>query len=309
MTTEHAAPLSRHYVFTEHGGPETEALLERAVPEPGRGELLVEVRAAGVNPADWKLREGLFGRVEVPRTLGFEVAGTVLAVGHGVEEYAVGDEVLGSPAPGEGGYADHTLIRAGDAVRKPGGVPFPVAATLPVAGTTAYDLTHAVEVEPGQTMLVLGAGGGVGSLAAQIGRARQLQVIGVASMSKREIVEATGAQWVAAGDGVVAAVREIAPDAVHLLLDLVGGRALRDVAELAVSPERIISAADGDTVAELGGTYRPSRPDALEQVTAMVAAGQITPQVTHEFPLEHARRALALVESGHAEGKTVIVPR
>lgn len=302
--------MSRLYVFTDYGGPETEALIERPVPEPGPGQLLVEVRAAGVNPADWKLRAGLFGRGGgLPRPMGFEVAGTVLAVGDDVEEYAVGQEVLGTPAPGEGGYADHTLIRVGDVVDKPAGVPFPVAATLPVAGTTAYDLTHAVEVQPGQTMLVLGAGGGVGSLAAQIGRARHLRVIGVASTSKREIVESTGAQFVAAGDGVVAAARELAPDGVHLLLDLVGGQALREVAELAVSPERIISAADGDAAAEVGGSVRTNLPDALGEVTAMVAAGEISARVTHEFPLEDARQALGLLESGHAEGKTVIVPR
>lgn len=301
--------MSRLYVFTEYGGPETEALIERPVPEPGPGELLVEVRAAGVNPADWKLRESWFGRDgDLPRAMGFEVAGVVLAVGPGAGEYAVGDKVLGTPAPGEGGFADHTLVRAEDAAIKPDGVSFAAAATLPVAGTTAYDLTHALPLEAGQTMLVLGAGGGVGHLVAEIGRARGLRVIGVASERKRALVESTGAQFVAAGDDVAASVRELAPEGVDLLLDLVGGQALRAVATLAASPDRIISAADGATVTELGGSVRTNHPEALERIAREVGNEVIKPRITGEFPLDRAREALALVQGGHSEGKTVIIP-
>lgn len=301
--------MSRLYVFTEYGGPGTEALIERPVPEPGPGELLVEVRAAGVNPADWKLRAGLFGRDgELPRPMGFEVAGVVLAVGAGVEEYAVGDEILGTPAPGEGGLADHTLVRAEDAVTKPEDISFAVAATIPVAGTTAYDLTHAIELEAGQTMLVLGAGGGVGHLVCEIGRVHQFRVIGIASERKRDLVESTGASFVTAGDGVVAAVRELAPNGVDLLVDLVGGQALRDVASLAVSPDRIVSAADTVTATELGGSGRTNDPESLEKITGVIGHEVIGPRITGEFPLDRAREALALVEGGHSEGKTVIVP-
>lgn len=301
--------MSRIYVFTEYGGPEVEELRERPVPDPGPGQLLVEVRAAGVNPSDIKLREGAFGRTHtLPRTLGFEVSGVVTAVGPEVQGYEVGDTVLGPVAPGEGGFADHALLRAKDAVAKPEDVTFEVAATIPVAGTTAYDLTHQIELEEGQTMLVLGAGGGVGHMAAEIGRVHKFRVIGIASEAKRDIVEATGATWVASGDGAADAVRELAPEGVDLIVDLVGGQPLRDIAALATSPDRIVSAADERTATELGGSGRANDPQALEKIADVVGYGVINPEIARTFPLDRAGEALAAVAQGHSRGKTVIVP-
>ena len=301
--------MSRIYVFTRYGGPEGEELRERTVPEPGPGELLVEVRAAGVNPADAKLREGLFGtKASLPRGMGFEVSGVVAALGPGVEGYAVGQAVLGPVAPGTGGFADHAVLRASDAVAKPDGVPFAAAATLPVAGTTAWDLLHQVPLEEGQTVLVLGAGGGVGHLATEIATAERLRVIGIASPAKRGLVESAGAAWVTSGRGAVADARGLAPGGVDLVVDLVGGPALREVAPLAVSPDRVVSAADPDTATELGGSGRANDPDALRKVTGLVGAGLVTPTVAEEYPLDRAREALAAVESRHAKGKVVIVP-
>lgn len=304
--------MSRVYVFTEYGGPETEALIERPVPQPGPEEILVEVRAAGVNPVDWKIRKGLLGRSPgrvLPAPMGREVSGVVQAVGAEAEGFRVGDAVLGLVAPGQGGFADHALLRATDAVAKPVDVSFEAAATIPVAGTTAYDLTHAVELVPGQTLLVLGAGGGVGHLAAEIGRVRQLEVIGIASEAKRALVESTGAAFVASGAEVAERVRELAPHGVDLIVDLVGGDALRAVAPLATSPDRIISAADPATAEALGGVGRPSDPEALRKVTDVIGRAVITPQISAAYPLERARDALAAVEARHAAGKTVIVPQ
>lgn len=301
--------MSRIYVFTRYGGPEGEELRERPVPRPGPGQILVEVRAAGVNPADVKLREGLFGTGgTLPRGLGFEVSGVVAALGPDVEGYEVGDAVLGHVAPREGGFADHALLRAVEAVAKPEGVSFAVAATIPVAGTTAYDLTHQMELQEGQTMLVLGAGGGVGHLAAEIGRVQRFRVIGVASPAKREMVEAAGATWVASGDGAAETVRALAPGGVDLVVDLVGGQALRDVAPLATSPDRIVSAADPETAAELGGAGRVPDAEALEKITAVVGHGVINPVVSAEYPLDRAGEALAAVAQGGNRGKTVVVP-
>lgn len=301
--------MSRVYVFHQYGGPEGEELIERPVPEPGSGEILVAVRAAGVNPVDWKIREGHLGRdANPPVPMGREVAGVVAAVGPGVEEYAVGDAVLGPVAPGEGGFADLALLRAEEAVAKPEDVDFVVAATIPVAGTTAYDLTHAIELETGQTMLVLGAGGGVGHLVAEIGRVHEFRVIGVASQGKRDLVESTGATFVAAGDGAPAAVRDLAPEGVDLIVDLVGGQALRDLAPLATAPDRIVSAADPQTATELGGTGRAHDPESFTKITSVIGYDVITPRISEVYPLERAREALAAVETGHAAGKTVIVP-
>ncbi|MDO5683025.1 MAG: NADP-dependent oxidoreductase [Propionibacteriaceae bacterium] len=300
--------MSRIFVFNAHGGPETQALIERPVPEPGPGELVIEVRAAGVNPVDWKIREGHLGaKTEFPVAMGREVAGVVTAVGSDVEEYAAGDAVLGLVAPGQGGFADHAVLRAKDAVVKPEDLSYAAAATIPVAGTTAYDLTHAIELEAGDTMVVLGAGGGVGYLATQIGRVHQFNVIGIASEAKRELVESTGATFVASGAGAAEGVRVLAPDGVDLIVDLVGRQPLRDIASLA-KPGRILSAPDPETAAEFGGSGRPNDPEALAKITDVMGYGVVTPLISAEFALDQAAEALAAVENGHAIGKVVIIP-
>lgn len=157
-------------------------------------------------------------------------------------------------------------------------------------------------------MLVLGAGGGVGHLAAEIGRVHRFRVIGVASLGKREMVESTGATWVASGDGAADAVRALAPGGVDLVVDLVGGQALRDVAPLATSPDRVVSAADPQTAVELGGAGRVHDAEALEKITAVVGHGLINPVVSAQFPLDRAGEALAAVAQGGNQGKTVVVP-
>ena len=301
--------MSRQYVFTTYGGPEGEELTERKVPEPGPGQVLIEVRAAGVNPVDWKIREGLLGTHEpLPVPMGREVAGVVTAVGAGVTDFTVGEEVLGPVAHGEGGFADHALLDAAATIVKPEEISFTTAAMIPVAGTTAYDLTHQIELDEGQTLLILGAGGGVGHLAAQIGAVHQFKVIGVASPGKRELVEAAGATFVAAGPGALAAVRQAAPEGADLLVDLVGGQPLRDLAPAAKSGNLIISAADGETAGELGGSGRASDPETFGKIADVIGSGAITPAISRTFPLDQAREALALVESGHAAGKVIIEP-
>lgn len=185
---------------------------------------------------------------------------------------------------------------------------FEVAATIPVAGTTAYDLTHQIELDPGQSLLVLGAGGGVGHLSAQIGRVHDFRVIGVAAEGKRSLVESTGAAFVPAGEGAVAAVQQLVPSGVDLLVDLVGGSALWDLAPLVSTPERIISAADPDTARQLGGNGRSQDPGSLEKITSVIGSEVVTPQISGTYPLARAREALAAVETGHAQGKVVIVP-
>ncbi len=298
--------MSKVFVFTQYGGPEFQEIVEREIPQPGVGELLVEVKAAGVNPFDWKLRSGLLGtNLPLPAGLGSEVSGLVAAIGEGVEGFGVGDAVLAVVPAGNGGIAEHVVVKAADAVAKPDNLSFTVAAAIPVAATTAYDVTHTIELDPGQTALVLGAGGGVGLMAAQIGRVHRFTVIGVASEAKRELVESTGARFVASGPGFADCVRELAPDGVDLVIDLVGGDALRAAAPLAMSPDRVISVAD-PSVVELGGATRTLNPEALEKITAVISYGLVDPHVTATYPLERAAEALAQVEAGHATGKTVI---
>ncbi len=301
--------MSKVFTFTTYGGPDGQQLTEREAPVPGPGEIAVEVRAAGVNPADAKRREGAFGtKGKPPVAMGLEASGVVTAVGEGVEDFNIGDEVLGAPARGLGAFAEHTVLKASQSVVKPEEISFEVAATIPVAGTTAYDLTHQVEIEAGQTLLVLGAGGGVGLMALQIAKVHEFKAIGVASESKRELVESTGATFVASGDGVADRVVDLAADGVDLLADLVGGDALRELAPLAKRPSAIVSAADAETASELGGAGRERSEGVLAKITDVVRYGLVDPNITATYPLDRAAEAMAAVETGHVTGKVVIVP-
>lgn len=301
--------MPKVFVFNAMGGPEQQELVERPVLEPGPGELAVEVEAAGVNPADAKQRSGAFGPPPaLPAPMGLELAGVVSAVGPEVEGFVVGDAVLGPPASGAGAFAEQTLVRADAVVRKPELVSATDAATLPVAGTTAHDLTYQVGLAAGAGVVVLGAGGGVGHLAVQLAVSREARVIGVASESKRGWVTTAGATFVPAGEQAAAGVREILPSGVDLIIDLVGGEPLRALAATLTAEGSIVSAADPETAAELGGAGRDNSDHALERITGLVEAGLIDPHVTQTFPLARAAEALALVEEGHTAGKVVITP-
>ncbi|MEE6281771.1 NADP-dependent oxidoreductase [Georgenia sp. MJ170] len=301
--------MPKVYVFTAPGGPENQQLVERPALVPGAGELAVAVRAAGVNPADWKIRAGLFGATKVlPAPLGLELAGVVTAVGPGVTGVRIGDAVLGPPAPGAGAFAEQTLVRAAAVVAKPASIGFEPAATLPIAGTTAYDLVHQVPLGPGQSVVVLGAGGGVGRLAVQLARARGARVLGVASEAKRQVVESAGAVHVPSGPHAPQAVRTLLPDGADLIVDLVGGEVLRSLGAALAATGTVVTAADPGVAAELGGSGRQHLDGTLAAVAAAAAAGVVDPLVTAAFPLDQAGAALAAVEAGHTAGKIVIVP-
>jgi NADPH:quinone reductase-like Zn-dependent oxidoreductase len=297
------------YGFTENGGPETQTFLDLPTPVPGPSELLVAVHAAGVNPADWKIRAGAFGpSTDLPAVLGREASGVVEQAGQDVDGFAPGDEVFGVVAPGSGAFAEHAVLTAATTAKKPVKVSFQDAATLPIAGATAYDAVRQLELGSGQTLLIVGIGGGVGVVAAQLARDAGVMVVGTGSESKRELVESIDATLVLSGDGVADRVREILPDGVDAILDLIGGDALRAVAPLG---GRIVSTADPDTAASLGGAYvaRSGTAEPLEALAALVAEGKVDPHVEDVLPLDEAGAALAAVEGGHPRGKVVVQVR
>ncbi|GAA5228654.1 NADP-dependent oxidoreductase [Paeniglutamicibacter antarcticus] len=301
--------MSTALVFNNYGGPDTQELIERSIPLPGPGEVVIEVKAAGVNPADWKIREGRLGRHwKLPAPLGHEASGVVIAVGDGVDDFAVGDEVLGLPAEVYGGIAEHTVLCAENTVLKPEEISFADAAAIPVAGSTAYDVTHQIELDAGQSLLILGAGGGVGLMAAQIGKVHQFTVLGVADASKKEMVESTGARFIESGDGVVERVLRIVPEGVDLVVDLVGGQPLRDIAAVAKDPKNVVSTADPATAEELGGAGVVRTTETLGKITEVVKYGLVSPYVRARFALADVQEAMATAETGHAAGKVIVEP-
>ncbi|MER5339291.1 NADP-dependent oxidoreductase [Streptomyces mirabilis] len=302
--------MPKAYVFTRYGGPETEALVEQDRPSPGPGQVLVAVRAAGVNPVDWKQRTGYArpgaGARELPAVLGNEVAGVVEELGPDVTGFTVGDEVFGSPVAG--GYAEYALLPTAVTALKPAALSFTDAAALPVAAATAYDGIHQLGLPSGATVLITGAGGGVGVAATQIARALGFTVVGVASEGKKDFVEELGAVHVPSGPDLAERVRAAAPDGVDAVFDLVGGEVLEAAATLLDDRTKLITGADRETVARLGGgpVERARTAAVLDEVARQVVDGRLSPFVTGSFPLDRAAEALRTVEDGHVRGKIVI---
>lgn len=298
-------PMSTTYDTTS---PAPARFLEQSdtpVPAPGPGELGVRVRAAVLNPLNWTTASA--GQdPQRPDWLGREVAGIVTALGEGVDGFAVGEAILGRVAAGHGGFGPNTIVRAIDVVAKPREISFGTAATIPVAGVAAYDGTHQIDLQAGQTVLILGIDGGVGLMAAQIGQVHEFTVLGTGPEASRDLVEATGATLVSDGDDLLTRLRHAAPDGVDLVLDLVGGDTLRIGAQLATDPAGIISAADAPTAAELGGAALERSADALAKITGVIEYGLVTPHLTARYPLDRLDEAIAVVEGGHAGGLIVI---
>jgi NADPH:quinone reductase-like Zn-dependent oxidoreductase len=302
--------MVKAFGYSSNGGVDVQEFLDLDMPTPMPGELLVEVRTAGVNPVDWKIRSGLYGGADAsafPAVLGSEVSGVVRKVGKDVDGFAENDEIFGSVAPGSGGYTEYTLVTANAAAHKPPQVSFNDAATLPVAVATAYDGVTQLDLKEGQTLLINGIGGGVGVAAAQIARDLGINVIGTASEDKRTLVETLGATLIASGDGVSDRIQQILPAGVDAIFDLAGGDALQAVAELVSDRTKLISAGD-PSVADLGGHMieRDRTHRVLEIVVALVAEGKLDPHVEDVRPLDEAADAIAAVEIGHARGKVVI---
>ena len=304
--------MGQAWGFGRYGGPEVQEFFDRPDPVPGRGEMLIQVDVAGVNPLDSVVRLGLVpgldGGRPFPLVLGMEAAGTVLALGEGVDGLEVGDAVFGFALTGGGTYAETTVLSAPNTARIPVGLSATVAATLPVAGTTAVDALDQLGLPAGATVLVNGVGGGVGLLVARLAVSRELRVVGTGSTAKREPAEAIGVRFIdyTAGD-VVTVARELVPGGFDGIVDLVGGASLRTVAPLAKDPHNVIAVGDM-SVPDIGGRFVERRLDRenLERSARLALDGVLTPVITAVHPLSDAPAALAIVENGHTSGKVVI---
>lgn len=303
----------RAIAYTRFGGPDVLELMELPTPKVGPDSVLVRVRATSVNPVDWKVREGYLDAImdsTFPIVPGWDVAGVVEQVGLDTPELAVGDEVIGYVRKDTlhgGTTAELVSAPVRTLALKPPSLSWEEAAALPLAGLTAYQALRRLEVSEGDTVLVHNASGGVGGFAVQIAGAFGARVIGTASAGKHEYVRSLGGEPVEHGDGMVAAVRALAPEGVDVVLDLIGGGVVATAADVGTSEVRLGSVADG-TVATYGGEYLWVRPDAadLEDLAELVERGAVRVEVERVFPLEETAAAHELSASGSVRGKIVI---
>ncbi|MFE6870705.1 NADP-dependent oxidoreductase [Kitasatospora sp. NPDC057692] len=297
-----------------YGGPDVVEYTDLPDPKVGPDSVLVQVRAAGVNPVDWKVREGrLDGLLDAhfPLVMGWDAAGVVRAVGGGVTEFAPGDEVYGyvrKDAVEHGTYAELVAAPVRTLARKPAALDWAQAGGLPLAGLTALQALRAVGAGPGDTVLVHAAAGGVGHLAVQLARAFGARVIGTAGERNHDYLRSLGAEPVRHGEGLADRVRALAPRGVDAAVDLVGGEAVEVSAGLVADPARIASVADFGVRAR-GGRYVWVRPDAagLAELAALADDGRLTVTVASTFPLAQAASAQALSAEGRTRGKIVLL--
>ncbi len=299
----------------EYGGPEVLTLTEVPDPKVGPDSVLIRVRAASINPVDYKIVRGYLDGAfptHLPLIPGWDVAGEVAAVGPAVTHVAVGQRVMAYARKdwiGEGTWAEQVAVQARAVTAMPESLDFADASCVPLAGLTAYQaLVDKLAVGSGDTVLIHGASGGVGTFAVQIARARGALVIGTASEASAEHVTHLGAQPVTYGEGLEERVRALAPDGVDAVLDLVGGDALTASPALLRDPSRLCSVTDAATVHELGGHYVFVQPDVaqLQELAAMVDRGELKVHVQERFPLAEAARAVEAAESGSTRGKLVL---
>jgi NADPH:quinone reductase-like Zn-dependent oxidoreductase len=305
--------MSRIAQFAEYGAPEVVRVVDAPAPAPGPTQVRIAVRAAGVNPIDWKILAGYMRELmplELPAGLGSDVAGVVDAVGSEVTEWAVGDEVLGRSTTGS--FADLTLAESGELVRKPGGVSWEVAGSLAGAGGTAYAVLKKLGVKAGDTLLIHAAAGGVGTFAVQLATAQGVKVIGTAGESNHEYLRSLGATPVTYGDGLLERVRAVAPEGVDAVLDASGRGEIPLSIALTGDPARVLTlvafdAADSGIQVHTGGA-EGHLGVALRELATLVAQGQLTVSISQTYALTDAAAALSASTTGHGHGKLVVVP-
>jgi len=299
--------------FHEYGDLDVLRVEEVEAPEPEQGQVSVRVRAAGVNPIDWKVVHGLVSGgepMDEPRGLGVDVAGVIEQVGEGAG-LEPGEEVFGmsiTPA-----YAEVALSTPQMLLAKPPGLSFEVAGGLGVVVGTAYATLDRLSLQAGETVLIAGASGAVGSIAVQLAVARGVGVLGIAGEARLAELRGLGATAVAHGEGLLGRLREVAPEGVDAALDASGHGELAALVQLAGGPERVLTIASYAEAGELGVEFHAGGGgeltiQALQEVVPLIEAGRMSFPVAGVYGLDQAAEALRESEHGRPAGKLVIVP-
>ncbi|MEE2039378.1 NADP-dependent oxidoreductase [Nocardiopsis sp. CT-R113] len=297
----------------QYGSADDLALVEVSDPKVAPGEVLIRVRAAGVNPVDWKVAAGALDPImeaDFPLIPGWDVAGVVEAVGLDTTEYEVGDEVYGYARKDwakNGTYAELVSASVRMVAPKPASLSWEEAAGVPLAGLTAHQALKRVGVGAGDTVLVHAAAGGVGAFCVQIAVAKGARVIGTASERNHDFLRSLGAEPVVYGEGLVDRVRDLAPGGVDAVLDFVGGGVAELSLPLVGAPDRVASIADAGILAH-GGHYVWVRPDSagLVDLARLADDGKLSVHVERAFPLSEAADAWRLSQTGRTRGKIVL---
>jgi NADPH:quinone reductase-like Zn-dependent oxidoreductase len=291
--------------FAEFGGPDVLQLMDAEEPHAGPGQIRLAVRVAGVNPVDWRIREGQFRKtqpIELPAGVGQDAAGVVDEIGEGVEGVAVGDHVFGR---GSSTYAEFAVLRAW--ARMPEGLTFEEAAGYPSVTETALRIIREVGVRPGQTLLVSGASGGVGSAVLQIARDRDITVIATAGAANQDYLRSLGALATTYSEGWVERVRRLGH--IDAALDLSGSGVIRELVELTGDPQKVITIADLDAP-EHGVRFSGVTgdvPEALAAAADLISRGKLHIPVEKSYTLAEAAAAHIDSRAGHTRGRRVLV--
>ena len=299
--------------FDEYGGIEVLKVVDVPRPVPGAGQVLVQVKAAGINPGEAKIREGLTHSrwpAVFPSGQGSDLAGVVTETGPGVTGFSAGDEVIGY-TDNRASQAECVLVEAANLAARPAAVPWEVAGALPVAGFTAYAAVRAVALTQGDTVVVSGAAGGVGSITVQLARRAGAAVIGVAGEANHEWLAGHGVIPVSYGDGVAGRIKQAAGQ-VDAFIDTFGDGYVELALELGVAPSRVDTIANFAAVQRYGvkaeGNAAGASATVLAELAALIAVGDLEVPIAAVFPLDGVRDAYRRLATGHIRGKIVLIP-
>ena len=300
--------------FHEYGGIDVLRVEDVARPVPGAGQVLVEVRAAGIQPGEVMIRQGARHDrwpATFPSGQGSDLAGVVVEAGPQVRGFAVGDEVLGF-THNRASHAEFVVVDDVNLVSRPDGLRWDVAGSLYVAGTTAYATVFAVDPAPGETVVVSGAAGGVGSFAVQLARRRGATVIGLASERNHAWLTDHGVVPIAYGDGVADRIRQACDGSVDAFIDTFGDGYVDLAVELGVRPERINTIRDWQAAGRIGAhTYGEGSAACavvVGELARLAARGELEVPIARTYPMEQVQDAFRELEQRHAHGKIVLRP-
>ena len=302
--------------YDEFGGIDVLRVDEVERPVPGDGQVLVRVKAAGINISEAVIRTGAVAELfpsTFPSGQGSDLAGVIEEVGAGAGGFSPGDEVIGF-SNNRASQAELVLVEAGDLTRKPEKVSWEAAGGLYVAGTTARGAVHAVQLKEGETVVISGAAGGVGSLAVQLARRTGATVIGLASESNHEWLKSHSVIPVPYGDGVADRIRAAAPSGVDAFIDTHGDGYVELALALGVAADRIDTIADFAAAAKYGvktdgGTAAGPGGTVLAELAGLIADGHLEVPIANVYPLAQVRQAYTELERRHTHGKIVLKPQ